>query len=288
VFFQERSVTVERLRPLMFIVAHSMTQSRSQSGTARRAVGLLDTLLSNKLLISLLRHIPEKAKTWMKRQYWKARISSGSGIVAAEELTRKYREAVLRLLNQGATLGDYLEFGVFNGTSLACMYKVLRDLRIENVRLFGFDSFEGLPETARTESDGLWGPGQFQLDYEYTRSWLSQQAVDWNRVFLVKGWFKDSLTRELIEQHKITKASVIMIDSDLYSSAKEALSFCAPLIRDSAVIFFDDWFPLADRNMGEKKAFDEFMAANPELSMQDFGSYDGTSKVFYIRRGRAG
>jgi hypothetical protein len=36
--------------------------------------------------------------------------------------------------------------------------------------------------------------------------------------------------------------------------------------------------------MGERKAFDEFMLENPGLSAEDLGSYDDTSKVFYIRR----
>lgn len=265
-----------------------MKQSSSQPKTGNRAIRLLDELLLNKMLISLLRRTPERPKLWMKRQYWKFRISSGSGIVDAEELTRKYREAMRWLLEQekGEVLGDYLEFGVFNGTSLACMHGVLRELKADGVRLFGFDSFEGLPETAGTESDGLWSAGQFQLDYDYTKKWLTRQGIDWNRVFLVKGWFSETLTQALIDKHKITKASVIMIDSDLYSSAQEALAFCAPLIQERAAIFFDDWFPLADRNMGERKAFDEFLAANPELSAQDAGAYDKTSKVFYLSRSR--
>ncbi len=264
-----------------------MKESSSRQGSERRAVRLLNELLSNRALISILRHTPEGPKSWMKKQYWKFRISSGSSIVAAEELTRKYREAIGWLLDRGEDkqrLGDYLEFGVFNGTSLACMHEVTRALGLESVRLFGFDSFEGLPETARAESDGLWSAGQFQLDYEYTRKWLTGQGVDWKRVFLIKGWFKDTLNQGLLDQFKLAKASVIMIDSDLYSSAQEALKFCAPLIDNRAAIFFDDWFPLADRHMGERKAFDEFMAANPQLSAEDAGSYDETSKVFYITR----
>ncbi|HEX8138026.1 MAG TPA: TylF/MycF/NovP-related O-methyltransferase [Pyrinomonadaceae bacterium] len=261
-----------------------MKQPPSQRGS--RAIRLLNGLLSNRALISILRHTPEGPKSWMKRQYWKFRISSGSAIVAAEDLTHKYREAMLWLRGgEGrGPIGDYLEFGVFNGTSLACMHSVVEELQLKDVRLFGFDSFEGLPETAGLESDGLWSAGQFQLDYEYTRKWLTRQGVDWTRVHLVKGWFKDTLTPELVDKYKIKRAGVIMIDSDLYSSAREALSFCAPLIVDRAAIFFDDWFPLADKQMGERKAFDEFMAANPELSATDMGSYDETSKVFYITR----
>ncbi len=241
-------------------------------------------MLSNDLLLSVLRRIPVGAKQTLKRQYWKLRILSGRGIVTAEPLTDKYREALLKLKQEDGPLGDYFEFGVFNGTSLSCMYGVTRELGLDQLRLFGFDSFEGLPETAGVESDGLWTGGLFHLDYDYTRKWLSSRGINWDRVFLVKGWYKDTLNQELVDKFNLNRASVIMIDCDLYSSAKEALTFCSQLIGDKAVIFFDDWFPLADRNMGERKAFDEFMLANPELTAEDLGSYDDTSKVFYIRR----
>ena len=242
-------------------------------------------MLSNGLLISLLRRIPVGAKQTLKRQYWKLRILSGRGIVTAGPLTNKYREALLKLQEEhDGALGDYFEFGVFNGTSLACMYEVTRELGLKQLRLFGFDSFQGLPETAGLESDGLWSGGSFHLDYDYTRKWLSSRGIDWDRVFLVKGWYKDTLNQQLVDKFKLTRASVIMIDCDLYSSAKEALTFCSQLIGDRAVILFDDWFPLADRNMGERKAFDEFMLENPELSAEDLGSYDDTSKVFYLQR----
>ena len=40
-------------------------------------------------------------------------------------------------------LGDYLEFGVSHGTSLATMHTELKKMGLNNVRIFGFDSFEG-------------------------------------------------------------------------------------------------------------------------------------------------
>ncbi|HEA65402.1 MAG TPA: hypothetical protein ENI07_01060 [Desulfobacterales bacterium] len=80
-----------------------------------------------------------------------------------------------------------------------------------------------------------------------------------------------------------------MIDCDMYLSAKEALNFCVPLIQDRAIFFFDDWnvLRLADRNLGEKRAFDEFLAANPHLTAKEFSSYNGPKgiphgKVFIV------
>lgn len=78
-----------------------------------------------------------------------------------------------------------------------------------------------------------------------------------------------------------------MIDCDLYSSTLEALKFCAPLIHEHAVILFDDWFPLAEQAMGEKKAFDEFLADHPDMSARDLGSYDATARVFAVLRNKS-
>ncbi len=193
-------------------------------------------------------------------------------------------------------LGDYFEFGVFHGASLACMYRAVQDAGLASMRLFGFDSFEGLPEKEDEDRDLPWKAGQFVAEYDVAKEALTSAGVDWNRVFLVKGWFSDTLNERTLQTHAISKASVIMIDCDLYSSAKQALDFCGPLIRDEALVFFDDWdggMSLAERGLGEKRAFDEFLDANRDLSATEFGSYYHTemtppaeAKIFSVSRAR--
>src|SRR6478672_3575656 len=48
--------------------------------------------------------------------------------------------AKLRGLEPVNQFGDYLEFGVSRGTSLACVHRVLQQQNLSNVRLIGFDS----------------------------------------------------------------------------------------------------------------------------------------------------
>jgi predicted O-methyltransferase YrrM len=143
-----------------------------------------------------------------------------------------------------------------------------------------------LPASAHTEDNGIWKPGDFRMDYDTARRYMTEQGVDWTRVHLIKGWFNDTLNQGWVSEHNITHASIIMVDCDLYSSAKEALEFCAPLIRDHAVILFDDWFAgdLAENNLGEKKAFAEFLSANPALRAEEGETYIRTAKVFRIGR----
>ena len=193
----------------------------------------------------------------------------------------------LRMAAPGEPLGDYLEFGVCHGASLACMHRALASLAIPEVRLFGFDSFAGLPPEAETDEGSVWFPGQYRSSLAFTRRFLDRAGVDWGRVTLIKGWFQDTLTEAAIARHAIRKASVIMVDCDIYSSARQALAFCEPLIRDRAAILFDDWRSagdLAARGLGEKRAFDEFLAEHPDIAAVEVESYTANAAVFMVSR----
>jgi len=213
-----------------------------------------------------------------------ARSRYATQLVPAEALQKSYGEAIQLLRENGSpdNLGDYLEFGVCHGTSMLCMHRALEDAGVDGVRLFGFDSFEGLPEVAAVDDEGLWPPGSFDSDLQYTRQILTNEGIDWGRTFLVKGWFEDTLNEALVAKHGIEKTGLIMVDSDIYTSAKEALDFCAPLIKDQSIVFFDDWHSggLADRNLGEKKAFDEFLAEHPALTVKPLEG----SAAFWVTR----
>lgn len=203
-------------------------------------------------------------------------------LVVVAELKPQYKKA-LRLLSRMQSpqnFGDYLEFGVCHGTSLLCMFESLKEERIENVRLFGFDSFEGLPDSAASDLTNNWNPGEFASSLEFTSDRLTKNGIDWKRTVLIKGWYSDTLTPETKAKHRIKKASVIMIDCDLYSSSKEALDFCVPLIQDTTIIFFDDW---TDEVIGENKAFNEFLKQNPNFQIEEIGKYNPTGKIFMLQ-----
>jgi O-methyltransferase len=248
--------------------------------TALRIFGnVFDNQKLNRPLKRLIRS--QRIRGWLQRQKWKARLALGQRLVPEEDLTRMYKQTLTQLAATGDYLGDYLEFGVFNGTSLSCMHTAVKEVGVRDMRLFGFDSFEGLPESATVDD---WDPGSYQMDEAYARAWLTRRGIDWDRVFLVKGWFSDTLNPDLVARHAISRASVIMVDCDAYESTKEALQFCGPLIHERAVVFFDDWNSgdRAHKGTGEKKAWEEFIAANPRLTARDIGGYGRTSKVFEV------
>jgi predicted O-methyltransferase YrrM len=243
-------------------------------------------LLAYKVLLRVTNVLPSTLRSWVESwvSFGLLRLANARDDV----LEARLDEAVQTLLKNESvdSLGDYLEFGVSFGASLACMYRVARRRRIGQMRLFGFDSFEGLPDAARTDDGGYWSPRMFKSDVRMTQRFLARAGIDpEHQVTLVEGWFADTLTHDLVERHGLRKASVIMVDCDMYSSAKQALDFSGPLIRDQAVVILDDWYSggLDERNMGERRAFEEFLS-DGTFDAQAVGRYGPNAKVFKVSR----
>jgi len=161
-------------------------------------------------------------------------------------------ELLTLAFGQADTTGDRLicEFGVFTGSTINHL------ARLTSKSIFGFDSFEGLPEAWSHRVP----KGHFALK--------KPPAVRHN-VTLVKGWFNDTLPPFL----KINPGMVafLHIDCDLYSSTKTVFDLLEPRLAPGTVIAFDEYFNYPQWEEGEFKAFDEFIARKG-LSF-DFISY---------------
>lgn len=242
-----------------------------------------------RLLMRLgLFHPARAVHRWYYRMRSQRCALAGKGLVPEGNLTACYVDALRRLhdLNAGGFPGDYLEFGVCYGSSMACMHDALVRTGTGTVRLFGFDSFQGMPPEADHQDNQLWSRGQLRSSMRFARKLLARRGVDWERTFLIKGWFRDTLVPDLIRRHRISRVGMIMIDCDIYTSARDALAFCEPMIADHAVILFDDWHAgdLATQNLGEKRAFDEFLRRNPRMEATPLPAYSETSAVFLLSR----
>ena len=87
-------------------------------------------------------------------------------LVPAEKLKTFFSDCVKKLQEvKGNNVGDYLEFGVFNGSSLSSMYLTSEELNLSSTRLFGFDAFAGLPQGAENEDDGVWKKGFYACSF---------------------------------------------------------------------------------------------------------------------------
>lgn len=260
-------------------------------GVAVRAATATNRVLERAGLASLVSRARRLTPEWLRQAAHERRE-----FVPAAEFARAHHEALAFLRERvgDGEIGDYLEFGVFYGNSLLAMYNKLVNLGLDHVRLFGFDSFEGLPEKTSEGDQALpgWDAGMFKADYDRVRRRLKDAGVDRNRVKLVKGWFSETLHPSAADALGIQKAGVIMMDCDFHSSTKVALEFCAPLIRDHAIVFFDDWdagVGLAEQGIGQKQAFAEFLAEHPSLAAAEVGTYSqighaAPAKIFHVWR----
>ena len=143
-------------------------------------------------------------------------------------------------LKQCAIDGLVLEFGVYQGKSL----RLIADQIVQDV--FGFDSFEGLPE----DWTHLQRKGRFSLEGKIPK-------FEQSNVVLVRGWFEDTLP-VFLETHP-GPVRFLHVDADLYSSAVTVLSALRPRIVPGTVIVFDEYFNYPGWERHEHKAFQEFI-----------------------------
>ena len=172
-----------------------------------------------------------------------AAVSSADYFVKHMRMSRNLirAEALLKFaLEQCVVDGLIMEFGVFRGKSL----RIIADHVGQTV--FGFDSFQGLPE----DWTHLQRKGRFSLQG-------TAPDFDQANISLVPGWFEDTLP-VFLEEHP-GAARFVHVDADLYSSAVTILSALRARIVPGTVILFDEYFNYPGWECHEHKAFLEFI-----------------------------
>lgn len=146
---------------------------------------------------------------------------------------------------------DWAEFGVWMGSSAEFYLSQLPD----NVYLYLFDSFEGLPEDWKFRDGTIFQPkGDYKLENPPT-------FTD-PRVKVIVGWFRDTLPK-FAREHK-SPLALLHIDCDLYSSTKEVLVSMNKLVVPNTILIFDDFYNYGGEGWKEHsyKAFQEFVSEN--------------------------
>ena len=185
-----------------------------------------------------------------------------------------------------APQGDYYEFGVYKGFSLWFATQLAQKFNRNNMRFFGFDSFQGLPklqnkDKIKNTANGNFAPGCFTADIDFVKNNLKSHSAPMDKITLIKGFYKNSLRREIIEKYNMKEASIILIDCDIYSSTVTVLDFIMPLIQKNALILFDDW-SLTSTNSGEQLAAKEWLTGNPNLKLEKFCTF-GLGQGFIVK-----
>jgi hypothetical protein len=138
----------------------------------------------------------------------------------------------------------WLEFGVASGNTINYISKFTTD------KVYGFDSFEGLPEKWRDGFD----KGAFNRN--------GNMPIVNHNVELVKGWFDQTLPKFIQKHNK--KVSFLHLDADLYSSTMCILNTLKNYIDTDCIFVFDELvnYPGFDGPTGELRAFYEFINEN--------------------------
>jgi len=167
--------------------------------------------------------------------------------------------------HQVALDGLYLEFGVRTGKTINHIARLN-----PAVTIYGFDSFEGLPENW---SGWLQDKGTFAGE--------GIPEVDTN-VRLVTGWFEESLPPFLADHEG--QLALAHIDSDIYSSARTVLDNLAPRIQPGSIIVFNEYFNYPNWKEHEYKAFREFCEQHEvDYEYLCWGMYEVAVKILAIR-----
>jgi hypothetical protein len=186
---------------------------------------------------------------------------------------------------KGEDIGDYLEFGVFNGNSIGSMYIACDKKGAKSTRLFGFDAFEGLPAGAENEDGGVWKKGFYSCSFEQMKECLTRRNVNTESITWVKGWYDQTLTSETAQKYGIKNVGIVFIDCDTYSSSKIVLDFLGSILTKPVILCFDDWKlnDLDVKGMGEYKSFNEFLDTHQHWDVKEIKSYNRKSKSFLVQ-----
>jgi hypothetical protein len=186
-------------------------------------------------------------------------------------------ESVAREIIAKGVQGAFVECGTWRGGSLGFWARTFVRNGGDPVRcpIFGFDSFQGMPQMTKEDGDSTahWMHGKLMSDVssaqlsgalESTGINLATEQDVWamvegsgfprERVTITKGWFQDTLP---LKKEAIGNIAVLRLDGDFYDSTKICLETLYDQVVWGGIVIIDDYgvFP------GCRRAVDEFIAA---------------------------
>lgn len=194
--------------------------------------------------------------------------------------------------------GDYVEFGVYEGTSLINAYYANKSTsKIDKLvmtkdaltrKFIGFDSFEeGFKYFDEKDKHQNWTEKLLYSSYEKTIKRLNKIS-SLNTFYIVKGFVENTLSKiesenNIIQKHNLNKVAVALFDVDLKSPTLAGLRFVYNKLQKGSILIFDDYFMYkADRDKGERGALETFLSENKDVELIDFGNYGNAGKIFIV------
>lgn len=149
-------------------------------------------------------------------------------------------------------------------------------------KFVAFDSFEGLPggDADRQED---YGEGAYSCsEADFLRN-IKSQGVDLDDVVTLPGYYDETLTPESKQRLNIKRASLVLIDCDLYESTVPVLEYLTDLVQQGTIIIFDDWYRYKGRpDKGEQRACREWLEKSPHIELVQYWQQGPQSVSFMV------
>jgi O-methyltransferase len=197
------------------------------------------------------------------------------------------------LLNLEQVEGDYIEFGVFDGTSLIAAYESNKasskkdGLTMNNDgpkrKFFGFDSFEeGFKIFDKSDVHPSWINGNLTSSYEKTNKRISKNLKN-DEFKLVKGFVEKTCKNIDPSKYGINKISLALFDMDLGTPTLIGLEFIKNSLVLGSIVTFDEYYAYkGSEKEGEFYAFKQFREDNKHLVFRKFKNWGIGSMSFIL------
>ncbi len=226
-------------------------------------------LLWNLLTKSVL---PQNIASWVYSRYPQ---SVQHNLQKYQALSKAFYMTAAEGLN-----GDYLEFGVFTGSSFVLSTRVHRQLKAlgeVKTKFYGFDSFSGFGNISEDDKHQVYSDDIFKLNKKHVEK-IKRNIIKKSKnckVEIIEGFFEETVAGKSPTDYSIEKARIVFIDCDLKDPAKHVFEFITPILQKGMILIMDDFFSYkGDKRLGISGAFHDFCDKNRKLEFRrlfDFG-----------------
>ena len=144
--------------------------------------------------------------------------------------------------------GSFVECGVWRGGACFLMAELLRLAGVTDRKVWGIDSFEGLPPPQEIDGPAALAYGRNTASPAYLDNcFASLEEVQGiaERLGLtaytefVKGWFADALP---VHRERLGAIAILRIDADWYSSVRTCLEHLYDQVVTGGMVILDDYY----------------------------------------------
>lgn len=146
--------------------------------------------------------------------------------------------------------GDFVECGVFAGSSCAIMARAIMDHNFEcqareqkgktNARVHLFDSFAGIPKPGPHDDPAQVREGEAACSLAQVRANMQRWGIPAEMLVYHEGDFGNSVPGSVAARF-VQQIAFLRLDGDLYESTKVCMEHLYPLVSKGGYVICDDY-----------------------------------------------